>query len=86
MATPVDVHPEQTIYKGDENNNIGDLAVLRVEYADGGRACVSAWKMNWCERLQVLIGRPVYLVVRTHEFAQPPIMMTTDKTEAGAAG
>ena len=55
-----------------------DLPVLIVNYTDGTRGHISAWKLNLIERLKILIGIPIYLVILGN---QPPIWLTVEKAD-----
>ena len=50
----------------------GPCEGLPVQRIDG--SCVSCWRVNWRERLAILLGKPIWLWVTSGD-TQPPVSL-----------
>jgi hypothetical protein len=75
---PISFHKQQTTYTGDEDRNIGNMHVLRIQY-NTSPALVSCWKPSLLERMKILLGGRVYLAILGT--SQPPVLLTGNAKE-----
>lgn len=83
---PINFHKDETIIKGYENENIGDLPVLPVVYQfpnSQRRGLTSCWKPTLKDRILLAFGKPVFVSIIAP--IQPPIILTTDADAVGAS-
>ena len=82
---PINFHKNERIFKGQEDENIGDLPVLPVLYnfpSGPRRGLTSCWKPTLKDRILLAFGKPVFVSVIAS--TQPPIVLTIDGDEVGA--
>lgn len=79
---PISFTKDETIFVG-QTDDIDPLPTKIVQYgADGSRGIISCWKPSIKDRLLVMIGKPIYLVILGNQ--QPPVLLSTDAVDIGA--
>lgn len=78
----IDFMPDQTIQIAENQAEYETLPAIRFHYVDGSTAWISAWIGSKVERLKILFGKPIYLVVLTDQ-QHPPIVLSTSKERVG---
>lgn len=77
-----DFMPDMTTILAENQEEFFPLPVIKVKYKDGDRAFISAWKPLFIDKIRLLFGKPVYLVVMS-DTPHPPVLLTTDGDEIG---
>ena len=62
--------------KGWNEERYGRCDSLPIAHGDG--FCASYWRTTWKERLFVLLGRPIRLVVSVSPGGHPPVYLDTE--------
>lgn len=73
---PVSFHEKEVLFTLPGNTDVMPLPVLRVTFPDDGSGLASCWKPDWKDRLRILFGKPIYLILWSP--IQPPVSITTD--------
>lgn len=73
---PISFHPQENVYTLPGNSEVMPLPVLQITFPEGGTGLASCWKPDWKDRLRILLGKPVYLLLWCP--LQPPVSITTD--------
>lgn len=55
---------------------VGQPDVRDLPVWTGFGDCVSCWELSWADRLRVLFGKPVWLIIHSGD-TQPPVALQT---------